>query len=494
MSSPDLLDAVRMRFPDLQIQAGPATHTAFWRLGTVDLPALGEFLRDQATPHFDLLLDLNLVDDRLEYQLVSRSARQRLRLSVPGMPPPTSLAFVWPAANWLESQLTAHHGLSFVGHPQPGVPFVPTQVADTMVVWAGDRLPTSITGLRIDLELEGATVRRAMPRLGYRHCGIERRLCEHPYDRGGALLACLDAAAPMHADLAYALAVEALLGIEVPLRAQYIRVIAAELTRVAAHLRWLSGIVQAIDGPARAWVARAEQIFDALLRPINDRPVRPDLVIPGGLRNDPGDGLARALHARSDELAELPVVLERALYREVDLLKRLSGIGVLDPGTALGLGLTGPCLRASGIGYDVRRAFPYAGYAELEFDMPVIQNGDAEARLKIRLDEIRVSLHLLRQLESRLNQTSGQPVNAFTPGACPTVVPAGAVYVGVESPRGELGLYLVADGTSYPAYVAVRGPSLANLSALPLIGSGLSVAQVALVLDSLDVSIGEAER
>lgn len=494
MTLPELLAAVQMRFPALTIHPRQVAHTAFWQLAPDDLVALGEFLRDQATPHFDLLLDINLVGDRLEYQLVSRSARQRLRLSVPAHPTPPSLAFIWPAAAWAESQIAARHGLAFAGHPRPGDPFAPTQTANTTTVWAGERMPTTVNGLRVDLEEQNEVVQRAMPRLGYRYCAIERRLCERPYDQGGALLARLDAAAPLHADLAYALAVEALLGVDVPPHAQRLRMIAAELSRIANHLRWLSNLPCPADTPARRYALYAEQTTRDLLRRISNHPLGCDWIVPGGLRGAPDDGLTHLLHDRHADLVRLVSAFEQALNEQVDLFRRLSGIGVLDPGTALGLGVTGPCLRASGIAYDVRRTFPYAGYAESEFEVPVMKNGDAEARLRIRMAEIRAALNLLGQLVSDLDKTDGQAVNAFAPGTLPAALPAGSVYVGVESPRGELGLYLIADGSPHLACAAVRGPSLANLSALPLITGGLLAAQVALVLDSLDISVGEAER
>ncbi|MBN1933164.1 MAG: NADH-quinone oxidoreductase subunit C [Anaerolineae bacterium] len=497
MSDPALLAAVQTRFPDLEIAVGGFAQERVWTLSPSNLAQLGEFLRDETTPRYDLLLDINLIDDQLEYQLVSLSERQRLRLRLPCLPPPHSLAFVWPAANWLESQLFDLQGVSFQGHPQLGALFAPTDVPGAGAVWAGERLPTSVNGLCIDLDVDGGVVRRAAPRLGYRRCGLERRLSERPYARGSLLMARLDASAPFHADLAYALAVEALLGVEAPPRAQYARAIGAELARVASHLIWLSGLVQTVAGSifaASVYAAQGAQSVRHLFQRLGGNPSLPDIVVPGGLRCDLAAGFERALRDLSVELEGLLLDLKRMLAANAAFLDGLGGIGVIDPGTALGLGLTGPCLRATGIAYDARRSFPYVGYEGLDFEVPVTNNGDAKARFRVRMAEMRASLDLIRQLEARLVETEGQPVDAFAPGKLPPTLPEGAIYAGVEAPRGELGVYLIANGTCHLAHAFVRGPSLANLSALPLMARDVPLEQVVTILDSLDVSVGEAER
>lgn len=497
MNDMDALAAVRVRFPDLEIEVESAARDRLWQCRPFNLAQLGEFLRDETAARYDLLLDINPIGDWLEYQLVSLAARQRLRLRVPRLPPPHSLAFVWPAANWLESQCFDLQGAAFQAHPQLGTLFAPTDASDANTVWAGGRLPTSVNGLRVDLDIDGGVVRRAAPRLGYRRCEVERRLSERPYMQGSALMTRLSSSAPMHADLAYVLAVEALLGVQVPPRAQCLRAVGAELARVASHLDWLLDMVQIVAGPDLAVTAcavRGVQSVRTFFERTSGNLLHPDLIVPGGLRDDFTDGRGSALRDLRGELDGLLGALERLLVKSPVFLDILDGVGVIDPGTALGLGLTGPCLRATGIAYDVRGSFPYDGYDGVEFEVPLAQNGDAGARLRVRMAEVRASLDLLRQFESRLAETEGQPINAFAPGELPPVLPEGAAYASVEAPRGELGVYLIADGTSHLAHAFVRGPSLANLSALPLMARNVPVGQLALILESLNVSIGEVER
>ncbi len=497
MNDADALAAVRVRFPDLEIEVGGTARDRLWQCSPSNLAQLGEFLRDETTPRYDLLLDINPVGNWLEYQLVSLASRQRLRLRVPRLPPPHSLAFVWPAANWLESQCFDLYSVAFNAHPQLGALFVPADAPGESTVWAGERQPTSIDGLRVDLEVDDGVVRRIAPRLGYRRCGLERRLSEQPYPQGCSLLARLDAAASFHADLTFALAVEALLGVEAPPRAQYARATGAELVRVASHLDWLSGLVQTVAGPewaAAALAAQGVQWVRAFFGRVGGNPICPGLIVPGGLLDDFVDESGGVLRDLCGELERLLGTLERMLASSFVFLDALQFSGVIDPGTALGLGLTGPCLRATGIAYDVRRSFPYAGYDDLEFEVPALRDGDAAANLGVRMAEMRASLDLLRQLQARLMKTAGEPVNAFAPGEPPPVLPEGAIYASVEAPRGELGVYLVADGAPHLAHAFVRGPSLANLSALPLMARGAPVGQIALILKSLDVSMGEVER
>jgi len=177
-------------------------------------------------------------------------------------------------------------------------------------------------------------------------------------------------------------------------------------------------------------------------------------------------------------------------------LARLGGIGLIDRGTALGLGLTGPCLRATGIAYDVRHAFPYCGYDSLPVQVCIQQDSDAAARYRVRMAELDVSLSLVRET---LSQLSPGPVNAFAlaglanDGASIPLSP-GSSYSSVEGPRGELGIYLFSDGSGSWQHVYVRGPSFANLSALPLMAQGLPFSQLGTVLDSLDISIAEVAR
>jgi NADH-quinone oxidoreductase subunit D len=228
---------------------------------------------------------------------------------------------------------------------------------------------------------------------------------------------------------------------------------------------------------------------------LGGNPIAPDAIAIGGLCCDTPPAFGGALRALLGDLSALLDDLDRLFARNAAFRSHLEGIGVIDPGTARGLGMTGPCLRASGVAYDLRRAFPYVGYEALDVQVAVEQGGDAWARCRVRMAEMRASLSLARQALDRLPQDGAEgQVNAFTPGEVPAALPPGAAYAGVEGPRGEVGVYLVADGSPCLRRAHVRGPSFANLSALPLLARGLLADQVPAALDSLDISMGEVER
>jgi NADH-quinone oxidoreductase subunit D len=335
--------------------------------------------------------------------------------------------------------------------------------------------------------------------LGARRCGFEQALATRTSLQAPLIAARLDGFSSMNLDLAYALAVEQMLNLEPPLRAQRVRVILAELQRVNSHLFWLARATQRLFAPtfaASSYAWRARQRILEVFQWLGGNPVTPDLIAVGGLACTLPTDFEPRLQALAADLAtwihDLNVLIgESEAAQEV-----LSDCGVIDPGTALGLGVTGPTLRACGVGYDVRAAFPYAGYAALQIDVPVQRGGDAWSRLQVRLSEAAYSLKLIQTVSADL---PAGPVNALAePGNVselpPLRLPKGVTYAAVESPRGELGLLLVGDGTSQPAQIYVRGPSLANLSALSLMARGLEPHQLELLVDSLDISLAEAER
>jgi NADH-quinone oxidoreductase subunit D len=313
------------------------------------------------------------------------------------------------------------------------------------------------------------------------------------------LAARIDGFSAMNGDLAYALAAEKLLGLKPPPRAQQLRVIYGELQRVASHLFWLGRSVRnmtdtAFAVPAYVWEARTA-ILD-LFQWLGGNPITPDVIAIGGLSRDAPDTLTVRLSPVLDQVGTLLDDLDPLIGENQTLGAQLENVGIIDPGTALGLGVTGPSLRACGIAYDVRTAFPYAGYASLEVRVPTERDGDARSRYQVRVGEMRVSVDLIRAVLARLAEG---PVNALrseglAPGCELPALPSGTTYASVEAPRGELGLCLVSDGSARPQHVHIRAPSFANLSALPFMVRGARIDQVGVVLDSLDISPGEVER
>jgi NADH-quinone oxidoreductase subunit D len=307
------------------------------------------------------------------------------------------------------------------------------------------------------------------------------------------LAARIDGFAAMSCDLAYALAVEKLLHIVPPPRAQVLRAVYAELGRVASHLFWLSRCAQNLTdppfaGPAYAWQGRTA-ILD-VFQELGGNPVTPDIVAIGGLKRDLDSSTADSLRSLLVTLQGVLDDVDRLLTHNAGFRAQLEGVGVIDPGTALGLGVTGPCLRACGIGYDVRCAFPYAGYASLEVQPAIERGNDTDARFRARIAEMHSSLRLIDQA---LLQLQSGPVNA-SPDELPHALPPGITYASVEGPRGELGVLLVSDGSRHPMRVHVRAPSFANLSALPFLARGERPNNAAIALDSMDISMGEVAR
>lgn len=516
MTELDLARAIADRFPGCVLAWDDRTAQGTLAVPPGQLAAMCEFLRDEPEAGYDLLSALTLADGCLWYRLTHTARGRRLQLRVPLADPDApcvhSMASIWLAANWAEREVHDLHGVIFRGHPdlQPilgtAPPYPePSRVAPdspsalTLCLPDGMRYPTSMDGLFLRVELAGEQVSNVQPEFGSCHVGFSRALAQRPYEHGTFVAARLDGHASMHADLAYALAVESLLQVEPPRRAQELRVVYAELQRIASHLFWLARTAQTESDPACAATACAWEAREAILRwfqALGGNPITPDPLAIGGLREDIPSPLLLAVDDVLDDLEAQLSDLRCLLSENRAFLARLDGIGLIDPGTALGLGLTGPCLRATGIAYDVRRVFPYCAYGDLAMQTCVQQTGDAGARYRVRMAEMSASLLLIRET---LSQLHGGAVNAFPrssqtgPYACPTP-PAGNVFATVEGPRGELGVYLFSDGSAYPQHVYVRGPSFANLSVLPLMARGLSLSQLRTVLDSLDISIAEAAR
>jgi NADH-quinone oxidoreductase subunit D len=355
----------------------------------------------------------------------------------------------------------------------------------------GPQHPATHGVLRLVLRLDGEKIVGTRPVVGYLHRGVEK-LSEHqPYPRILPLTDRLDYVAAFAENISYVGAVEKLLGIEVPPRARYMRVILLELQRIGSHLLWLA--THALDIGAMTVFLYAfrerEKVLDLFEHYCGARLTYSAARIggmPEEFPDDWEDGCRRLLAELPQRLAEYEQLLtENRIWRQ-----RTEGIGVIDADTALGLGLTGPSLRGSGIDYDVRKHVPYEAYDELDFDIPIGEQGDTYDRYLVRMEEFRQSARLIEQAFDRLPDG---PIQAKVPRRIKP--PEGAeAYHMTESPRGEMSVYLIADGTDKPARCRFRSPSFNNLQGLPFMADGHLVADVVALIGTLDIVLGCIDR
>jgi len=402
---------------------------------------------------------------------------------------------------------------------------------ETMIINMGPQHPSTHGVLRLVLELDGEYVLSCRPVLGYLHTGIEKNTEYRTWQQGVTFVTRADYLSPFFNELGYCLAVERLLGIEAPPRAQVIRVMVCELNRIASHLLWLAttGLeLGAISIMLYGWREREEilRIFEMVtgLR-MNHAYIRV-----GGLSMDLPDGATdkvrdflKLMPGRIAEYEEL--LTGNPIWRQ-----RTVGIGVMSTEELLSLGVTGPVLRASGLRRDIRKDEPYSGYETYEFDVPTRTESDCFARYQVRLDEMRQSLRIVQQCLDRLRpgpvmiedpklrwpaqlevgpdgignsmryvkhimeESMEALINHFKIVTQGFKVPPGEVYQPVESPRGELGYYVVSNGGNRPYRVHIRGPSFVNLQAVPKMIQGGLVADVIATVASLDPVMGDADR
>jgi NADH-quinone oxidoreductase subunit D len=397
-------------------------------------------------------------------------------------------------------------------------PEIVSQEGNAMVLSMGPQHPSTHGVLQIVLEIEGESVVKAEPEIGYLHTGIEKTAENLFWSQAQTVIERMDYLAPESNSLCYALAVEKLLGISdrIPQRARDIRVMVMELTRIASHCVWLGthGIdLGAISVFFYCFDLR-ENILD-MSESSGGARMHPNYVRVGGLNgdlpagfNDEFDAFLKKFPARMRDLRGLlqanPIFQDRTI-----------GIGILSPEEAVQWSVTGPSLRGSGIAYDVRKAFPYSGYETYDFDVPVRDEGDAYARFLVRLDEMEQSHRILKQVRERLNQSgpvmiddpkvAGPPketialsmealIHHFKVVSEGFRVPPGDVYQAVESPRGELGYYVVSNGENRPYRVRTRPPSMYNLQSVKSLAPGNLIADLVVILGSLDPVFGEVDR
>jgi NADH-quinone oxidoreductase subunit D len=392
----------------------------------------------------------------------------------------------------------------------------PIGTQQTMVLNMGPQHPSTHGVLRVMLELDGETVVKAESVIGYLHTGIEKSLESKTYSQGITLTDRVDYLAPLSNNLGYCLAVEKILGIEVPKRAQYIRVLLAELTRCASHLVWLG--THAIDLGAMTvflYSFREREEILKIFEYLSGQRMMTSYFRIGGLALEPPSDWLERVQRVVDYLPAHIDEYETLLTKNKIWLARTVGVGNLSANDAIAWGCTGPLLRASGVAYDVRKAFPYSSYDEFDFNVQTQTAGDCYARYQVRVAEIRESLTIVKQAMARI--PADGPFRAEIPGIIPPsreemkasiegliyhfkiftegfTPPVGEVYQAIESPRGELGYFIRSDGSHKPYRVKMRTPSFVNLQILPELAIGRLISDVVACIGTTDIVLGEVDR
>jgi NADH-quinone oxidoreductase subunit D len=390
--------------------------------------------------------------------------------------------------------------------------------ANRMVLSMGPQHPSTHGVLQIITEIEGEIVTKASPEIGYLHTGIEKSAENLFWSQASTVIERMDYLSPLTNALCYYLAVEKLLGIdgEIPPRAQQVRVLLSELSRVASHCVWLGtgGIdLGALTGFFYCFDLR-ERILD-LFEASGGARMHPNYIRVGGLGRDLPAGFLDKLDGVIAMYEPRMRDVRRLLQKNPILQDRMIDVGIIAADDALAWSLTGPTLRATGIPYDVRRAFPYSGYQDYEFDVPTRTEGDAYARFLVRLDEMDEAMRIVRQVRKQLDTPGAWQITdtKFAPPPKETIalsmealihhfklvsesfrVPPGDVYQAVEGPRGELGYYVVSNGDNRPWRVRTRPPSMYNLQVLKKIAIGELIADMVVMIGSLDPVFGEVDR
>jgi NADH-quinone oxidoreductase subunit D len=388
-------------------------------------------------------------------------------------------------------------------------------VGERMIMNMGPQHPSTHGVLRLVLELDGELITRSKPVIGYLHTGMEKTAEHLTYLQGPTNVTRMDYAAPLFNELVFSLATEELLGIEVPERAQWIRMLMCEVNRLSSHMLFMAtnGMdLGAVGMMIYGWREREELL--RLLEMVTGLRMNHNFIRPGGVAADLPDGweehLDPLLDTLPDRLAEFDVLMTgQPIWRE-----RLQGVGVMTAEEAISLGATGPLLRSTGYAWDLRRDMPYLRYDQVDFDVVVGSYGDCFDRYAIRLAEIRESIRIIRQCmdkmptgdyriqdkkvtpppRARIDESMEALIHHFKIFTEGFKVPEGEVYVAVENPRGELGCYLVSDGSPNPVRMHIRGPSFVNLQSLPHLMKDSLIADTVAIVSSVDPIMGDVDR
>jgi len=384
-----------------------------------------------------------------------------------------------------------------------------------MVINMGPQHPATHGVLRLVLRLDGETVLGVVPELGYLHRGYEKMAEEMTYIEYIPHTDRLDYTATMCNNVAYVLAVEKLLGIEAPKRAQYIRMMVAELSRIAAHMVAIGTYAMDVGAVTMVmWTFREREKIQNIFDRLAGARFTTSYTRIGGVANDADDVTLKMVRDFLDQHHSALDEMDKLLLKNKIFINRLEGVGILPKDEAISLGVTGPNLRASGVEYDVRRAKPYLFYNEIDFDIPTQTEGDCLARYYQRGEEVRESVKILYQILDKMPQ--GEVLANVPKHVLPHKTeiytkmeelihdfmlinyginpPVGDVFFSAENPKGELGFYIVSNGTGHPWKLKIRSPSFCNLQALPVVCKGAMISDVIAIIGSLDPVMGEADK
>ena len=386
---------------------------------------------------------------------------------------------------------------------------------ETVIINMGPSHPSTHGVLRLMLELDGEFVLRTKPVIGYLHTGMEKTGEELSYVQGATNVTRMDYLSPVINELCYSMAVEKLLGIDVPERAVWIRMMMSELNRMSSHLVWMATNGMDLGSTSMMiYGLRERELILAFFEKTAGLRLNLNYVRPGGVAADLPDGWQDDVLVICDTISERTYEYDQLLTGQPIFRQRLIGIAPMTAEEALALGVTGPLLRSTGVPWDLRRTTPYLAYDQVEFDVIVGTFGDNFDRYAIRLNEIRESIRIVRQCidmmprgdyrsqdpkvtpppRARIGESMEALIHHFKLFTEGFHVPAGEVYMAVESPRGELGCYLVSDGGPKPYRLHTRAPSFVNLQAVPLLMRGGMVSDAITVISTVDPVMGEVDR
>ena len=397
----------------------------------------------------------------------------------------------------------------------PGDVSLEAPADETMILNLGPSHPSTHGVLRVMLELDGETILRAKPVIGYLHTGMEKTGEELMYHQGSTNVTRMDYLGPFFNELAFCLSVERLVGVDVPPRATWIRMLMCELNRISSHLLWLatnSADIGALNMLVYGW--REREVVLSFFEKVTGLRMNHNYFRPGGVAADLPDGWRDDVLAIYDATNRRMDDYDRLLTGQPILQERMEGVGILDADQAINLGLSGPLLRSTGVAWDIRRDEPYLAYDQVDFDVIVGDHGDCWDRYAIRLNEMRESLKIVRQIadvipsgdfrvqdkkvtpppRSRIDESMEALIHHFKLFTSGFRVEPGDAYIPVESPRGELGCYVVSDGTSRPYRIHMRTPSFNNLQALAPMMHNQLIADAIAIISTVDPTLGDADR
>lgn len=386
---------------------------------------------------------------------------------------------------------------------------------ETMIINMGPQHPSTHGVLRLMMELKGEMVLRTKPVIGYLHTGMEKTAEGLSYIQGSTNVTRMDYLAPLHNELVFSLATESLLGIDMPPRATWIRMLMSELNRLSSHLMWMA--TNGMDLGSTSMMIygfREREMVLSFFEKVTGLRMNHNYIRPGGVAADLPDGwyddvlaICQTIPGRLDEYDEM--LTGQPIFRE-----RTEGVGIITQAQAIALSASGPLLRSTGVAWDLRKDIPYLAYDQVDFDVIVGSVGDTFDRFAVRLGELRESVRIIAQIiekmpegpyrtldkkvtpppRKRIDESMEALIHHFKLFTEGIHVPPGESYVAVESPRGELGCYMVADGSAKPFRMHIRGPSFVNLQSLPTMMAGSLIADAVAIISSIDPVMGEVDR